>query len=60
MGTQRGAAPHTPLSPPARQPPSGPGAGGKHSADMIAITSILSILLAVLLAGLVATLAFCG
>nr|XP_047924107.1 uroplakin-3b-like protein 1 [Anser cygnoides] len=44
----------------ARQPPSGPGAGGKHSADMIAITSILSILLAVLLAGLVATLAFCG
>ncbi|XP_035198939.1 uroplakin-3b-like protein 1 [Oxyura jamaicensis] len=44
----------------ARQPPSGPGAGGKRSADMIAITSILSILLAVLLAGLVAALAFCG
>lgn len=52
--------PHTPLSPPARQPPSGSGAGGKRSADMIAITSILSILLAVLLAGLVAMLAFCG
>uniref|UniRef100_A0A493T1P3 Uroplakin 3B n=2 Tax=Anas platyrhynchos TaxID=8839 RepID=A0A493T1P3_ANAPP len=44
----------------AQQPPSGPGAGGKRSAEMIAITSILSILLALLLAGLVATLAFSG
>ncbi|KAI6074261.1 Uroplakin-3b-like [Aix galericulata] len=44
----------------AQQPPSSPGAGGKRSAEMIAITSILSILLAVLLAGLVATLAFSG
>lgn len=54
--------PHTPISlpPPAQQPPSGPGAGGKRSAEMIAITSILSILLALLLAGLVATLAFSG
>lgn len=58
----RGAAPpHPDLSPPpAQQPPSGPGAGGKRSAEMIAITSILSILLALLLAGLVATLAFSG
>ncbi|XP_039938703.1 uroplakin-3b-like protein 1 [Hirundo rustica] len=35
-------------------------AGSGHSADMIAITTILSILLAILLAGLVAMLFFCG
>lgn len=53
-----------PLSPPAlspaRQFSSIPTTGSGHSAGMIALTSILSILFAILLAGLVAMLVFCG
>uniref|UniRef100_A0A8C8EEA8 UPK3L protein n=1 Tax=Otus sunia TaxID=257818 RepID=A0A8C8EEA8_9STRI len=42
----------------ARQPGSIPAMGSGHSAGMIALTSILSILFAILLAGLVAMLVF--
>uniref|UniRef100_A0A8B9M1K3 Uncharacterized protein n=1 Tax=Accipiter nisus TaxID=211598 RepID=A0A8B9M1K3_9AVES len=44
----------------ARQLSSIPTTGSGHSAGMIALTSILSILFAILLAGLVAVLVFCG
>ena len=44
----------------ARQPGSIPAAGSGRSAAMIALTAILSILFAVLLAGLVAMLVFWG
>ncbi|XP_049658870.1 uroplakin-3b-like protein 1 [Accipiter gentilis] len=44
----------------ARQFSSIPTTGSGHSAGMIALTSILSILFAILLAGLVAMLVFCG
>ncbi|NWR64026.1 UPK3L protein, partial [Bucorvus abyssinicus] len=42
----------------ARQPSSNPVTGSRHSAGMIALTSILTILFAILLAGLAAMLVF--
>lgn len=53
-------APSPPALSPAKPLSSISTAGRGHSADMIAITTILSILLAILLAGLVAMLFFWG
>lgn len=54
------AAPSPPALSPAQQPSSIPVTGSGHSAGMIALTTILSILFAILLAGLVAMLVFRG
>lgn len=58
----RGACPSpSPLAlSPAQSLGDTPATGSGHSASMIALTSILSILFAILLAGLVAMLVFWG